>query len=91
MSFWPVRLSARHRKPQKASRRFTAGGGVFYEVREWGTYPDSGIKRWTTWMVTASGEASPMTAPSLVRPSFDRAERALVAFAKRGVLMEVER
>ena len=98
MSFWPVsrkgsRMEAPHGhgKPRAASRRYTGGAGVVYEVREWGTYPNSGKRRFTTWMVRGGETAVPMDMPSLVRPSFKAAEKALAAFAKRGCLMEVER
>lgn len=86
-----VRMEAPHGhgKKKQVSRRFTGGGGVFYEVRAWGTYPNSGNRRWTTWMVKGTG-AVPMDIPSLVRPGFSAAEKALVAFAKRGCLQEVE-
>ena len=84
-----ARSDAPPKKPKAApkGKRWTGGIG-FYEVREWGVYEGSGRARWTTWYVGEDGSARPETMPSLVKPSFKWAERALEAFAKRGGLME---
>lgn len=85
---WFMLTDVRRPKPKPHGKRYRDGQSVVYEVREWGVYPVSRKKRWTTFQVFKDGTTSPMTSPGLVRPSFSQAQRALDAMAKRGCLPE---
>lgn len=74
----------------KTGKKYRDGKSVVYEVRQWGVYPESLRKRWTTFQVFPDGTDAPVKAPGLVRPSFSEAQRALEAYAKRLALQEAE-
>lgn len=77
----------RNWKP-KVGKKYLDGKSVVYEVRQWGVYPESLRKRWTTFQVFPDGTAAPVTSPGQVRPSFTEAQRALDRMAKRLALQE---
>ena len=85
---WFMLTDVRKPKPRPSGKRYRDAQSVVYEVREWGRYPESGKRRWTTFQVFKDGTAKAMAAPGLVRPSFARAQRALDDMAKRGCLPE---
>ncbi len=87
---WFMLTDVRRPKPKKTGKKYRDGKNVVYEVRQWGVYPESLRKRWTTFQVFSDGTDAPVKAPGLVRPSFSEAQRALEAYAQRLALQEAE-